>query len=117
MKKSLIFLLSPGLLYILFSILDYAFGFQMFSLFAPFVSINDTLPFGYILPSFFIPILIYAILIAVIHLIICIIKKQEKILCIWCLIPFASIISGIVASVFFLFVIGMFSIIFRGEYM
>ena len=97
MKKSLIFLLSPGLLYILFSILDYAFGFQMFSLFAPFVSINDTLPFGYILPSFFIPILIYAILIAVVHLIICIIKKQEKILCIWCLIPFAA--SGFLTNI------------------
>ena len=111
------FLCSPGLLYILFSILDMAFGFQWISFFAPFEKINGTLPFGYILPTFTIPIFIYAILVAVIHLVSCLIKKKEKIFCIWCLIPFASIISGIIVFVILIFVFGMFSIVFKGEFM
>ena len=117
MKKSLIFLCSPGLLYILFSILDMAFGFQWFPFFKPFEQMNNALPFGYIIPTFLIPVLIYAILVAVVHLVICLIKKKDWFMYIGCLIPFASIVSGIVLSVVFIFVIGMFSIIFKGEFM
>ncbi len=117
MKKSLIFLCSPGLLYILFSILDMAFGFQWLPFFAPFEKINNALPFGYMIPTFLIPVLIYAIMVAVVHLIICLLKKKDWFMYIGCLIPFASVISGIILSVILIFVIGMFSIIFKGEYM
>ena len=117
MKKSLIILCTSGIFYILFIILELAFGVETFSFLTPFESINDNLPFGYMLPSFFFPVLIYACVVSFIYLIYCIIKKTEPVHYLLYIIPFASIISGIIFSVFILFAVGMYSIIFKGEFM
>lgn len=114
-----ILLISPGIIYLLFFIIDYFFKFNISDLdiLTFFFEINDKLPFGYIVSPFFVPCLLYSIIIYILWITVFSENKKNKLNYLEGLVSFGSLFAGIVFSLFFIFVIGMYSIIVKGEYL
>lgn len=101
MKKShIIFLLSPGILCVLLFAADAAFKFDAFDIAAAILVGGGA----------------YSALVASIHLVLCQLGKGGG-YPILALLPFASLLGGIAVCFSLMFLIGMYSIIFKGEFM
>lgn len=121
MKKVLqvSYIISPGILYIILFLIDFISKGNLVKI--PilnfFEGINNKLPFGYLLNSFFIPCLIFSFLICIGWLLICKIKNFEKNKYFISLFSLLSFCASVIFSLLFIFIIGMYAILVKGEFM
>lgn len=110
---------TPGILYLLFFIIDWAtkFEFSANRFFAFFAGVTALFPFGFVLESYFILCILCALLISIVYIVVCVIQKAPAVNYIFCLIPFGSVFAAIVFSLMIICAVGVYCAVFKGEFL
>ena len=82
-----------------------------------FMEMNDAAPFGVVLFPYFLPCFLLALVLTFACVVFCAVKKAKGVARLLRFVPFTSLVVGVFASLAVILVVGMYSIIFKGEFM